>query len=50
MSLVCKACCDSSPHIRNEDRLTGVKKGLLNVDNYADGVKSIHLAASVEQH
>ena len=50
MSLVRKACCDSSFHIRNEDRLRGVEKGLLNVENYADGVTSIHLAASVEKH
>ena len=50
MSLVCEICCDSSAHIRNEARLRGVKKGLLNVDNYADGVTSIHLAANVETH
>ena len=35
MSLVCKACCDSLPHIRNEARLTGIIKGMVNVDNYA---------------
>ena len=50
MSLVCEICCDSSAHIRNEARLRGVKKGLLNVDNYADGVTSIHLTANVETH
>ena len=50
MSLVCEICCDSSAHIRNEARLRGVKKGLLNVDNYADGVTPIHLVANVETH
>ena len=34
MSLVCKVCCDSLPHIRNEARLTGIIKGMVNVDNY----------------
>ena len=50
MSLVRKVCCDSLPHIRNKDRLRRIKNGMVNVDNYADGVASIHLAAIVEKH
>ena len=50
MSLVCKVCCDNLPHIRNEDRLRRIKNGMVNVDNYADGVVSIHLAAILEKH
>ena len=50
MSLVCEVCCDSSAHIRNEARLRGRKKGLVNVGNYVDGVTSIHLAADLEKH
>ena len=50
MSLVCKVCCGSSAHIRNEARLRGIKMGLVNVDNYADGVTSTHLAANVGKH
>ena len=50
ISLVCKACCDSLPCIRNEARLRGIKKGMVNVDNYADGVASIHLTVIVEKH
>ena len=50
MSLVCKVWCGSSAHIRNEARLRWIKKGLVNVDNYADGVTSIHLAGNVEKH
>ena len=50
LSLVCKVCCDSIPHIRNEDRLRRIKNGMVNVDNYADGVASIHLAAIMEKH
>ena len=26
MSLVCKVCCDSLAHIRNEARLRGIKR------------------------
>ena len=37
MALVCKVCCDSLAHIRNEARLIGIQKGMVNVDNYADG-------------
>ena len=36
MPLVCKVCCDSLAHIRNEARLRGIRKGMVNVDNYAD--------------
>ena len=36
MSLVCKVCSDSSAYIRNEARLKGIKKGMINVDNYSD--------------
>ena len=50
MSLVCEVCCGSSTHIRNEPRLRGIKKGLVNVDNYANGVIFIHLAANMEKH
>ena len=50
MSLVCKVCCDSLPHIRNKYRLRRIKNGMVNVDNYADGVVSIHLAAILEKH
>ena len=42
VSLVCKICCDSLPHIRNEAGFRGIKKGIVNVDNYANGVASIH--------
>ena len=38
-----------SAHIRNEARLRGIKKRLVNVENYADGVTSIHLAANLEK-
>ena len=48
MSLVCKVCCDSSAHTRNEARLRGTKKGLVNVDNHADGVTSIYRTATLE--
>ena len=50
MSLVCKGCCHSLFHIRNEARLRGIKKGMVNVDNYADGVASIHVTTIVEKH
>ena len=50
MSLVCEVCCDSSAHTRNEARLRGMKKGLFNVDNYGDGVISIHLAVNLEKY
>ena len=50
MPLVCKVCCDSLAHIRNEARLRGIRKGMVNVDNYADGAASIRLAANVEIH
>ena len=50
MSLVCKVYCQSLAHIRSEARLRGIKKGMVNVDNYADGVTSIHLAAIGEKH
>ena len=50
MSLVYKVYYDSLPQIRNEARLRGIKKGMVNVDNYADGVASIHLASIVEKH
>ena len=43
VSLVCKVCCDSLPHIRKEAGFRGIKKGMVNVDNYANGVASIHL-------
>ena len=43
VSLVCKVCCDSLPHIRNEAGFRGIKKGMVNVDNYTNGVASIHL-------
>ena len=36
MSLVCKVCSDSSAYIRNEARLKGIKKGMINVGNYSD--------------
>ena len=29
MLLVCKICCDSLPHIRNEARLRGIKKEMV---------------------
>ena len=48
MSLVCKVYCDSLTHIRNKARLRGIRKGMVNVDNYADG--AIHLTAIVEKH
>ena len=50
MSLVCEVCCGSSVHVINEARLRGIKMGLVNVDNYADGVTSTHLAANVGKH
>ena len=50
MSLECEVCSGSSAHIRNEARLRGIKMGLVNVGNYADGVTSTHLAANVEKH
>ena len=50
MSLVCKVCYDSLAHIKNEARLKGINKRMVNVDNYADGMASIHLAAHVEKH
>ena len=50
MSLVCEVCCDSSAHTENEARLRGMKKGLFNVDNYGDGVTSIHLAVNLEKY
>ena len=43
VSLVCKVCCDSLPHIRNEAGFRGIKKEMINVNKYADGVASIHL-------
>ena len=43
ISLICKVCCDSLPHIRNEAGFRGIKKGIVNVDNYANGVASIDL-------
>ena len=49
MLLVCKVYC-SLPHIRNEARLRGIKKGMVNVDNYADGSAYIHLTAIVDKH
>ena len=50
MSLICKIWCGSSAHIRNEARLRWRKKELVNVDNHADSVTSIHLAGNVEKH
>ena len=35
--------------MRNEATLKGIKKGMINLDNYADGVASIHLTAIVEK-
>ena len=29
---------------RNDGRLRGINKGLINLDNFADGIASIHLA------
>ena len=49
MLLVCKVCWDSLPLIGNEARLRGIKKGMVNVDNYADGVASVHLTVIVEK-
>ena len=49
MSLACEVCCTSA-HVRNEARLRGIKIGLVNVDNYADGLRSIHLVANVKKH
>ena len=49
MLLVCKVCWDSLPLIGNEARLREIKKGMVNVDNYADGVASFHLTAIVEK-
>ena len=46
---MCKVC-DSLPHIRNEAILRGIKEGMVNVGNYADGVASIDLTAVVEKH
>ena len=43
-------CCDNLVYIRNEARLSGIEKGMVNVDNYGDGVASIHLAAIVGKH
>ena len=48
MSLVCKVCSDSSAYIRNEARLKGIKKRMINVDNYSDDVASIHLVANIK--
>ena len=39
----------SLARIKNEARLRGIWKALGNVDNYADGVASIHLA-NVEEN
>ena len=50
MSLVYKVYYDSLPQIRNEARLRGMKKGMVNVDNYADGVASTYLTAIVKKH
>ena len=50
MQLVCKVCCASLAHTSNEARSRGIKKGLVNVDNYADGVIFIHLAGNVKKH
>ena len=50
MSLVCKVHYDSLAHIRNEARFIGIKKGMVNADNYTDSVASIHLPAIVEKH
>ena len=47
MSLVCEVCCGSLVYIKNEARLRGIKKGLVN---YAESITSIHLAANVEKH
>ena len=49
MLLVCKVFWDSLPLIGNEARLRGIKKGMVNVDNYADGVASVHLTVIVEK-
>ena len=49
-SLECKVCCGTLPHIGNKGRLSGTKNEIVNVDNYADGVASIHLTAIVEKH
>ena len=46
MPLICKVCCHSLAHIRNEARLRAIRKG---IGNYADGVASIRLA-NVEKH
>ena len=50
MSLECEVCSGSSAHIRNETRLRGVKMGLVNVGNYADGLTFIQLVANVEKY
>ena len=50
MSLVCIVCCDNLVYTRNEARLSGIEKGMVNVDNYGDGVASITLAAIAEKH
>ena len=39
---------DSLPHIRNEAKLRGIKKGKVNLDNYTDGVASIRHTAIAE--
>ena len=46
----CKVSCGSLPYIGNKARLRGIKKETVNVDNYADGVASIHLTAIVGKH
>ena len=43
MLSVCKVCCVSLAHIRNEARLREIKKELVDEDNYADGAASMHL-------
>ena len=48
MSLVWKVCCDSLAHIRNDVRLRGIYKGSVIVNNYADGVASIHFEKPIK--
>ena len=36
--------------MRNEARFGGIKKGMINVGNYADDVASVHLTAIVENY
>ena len=48
--LVCKNYCGSSACIRNKAKLREIKKGLVDMGNYADGGTSVYLAANFEKH